>query len=110
MAHIDNVDSSAGRMSVSYTGLRTLVIEKRALWSYRRDGSTSNLYLNGVHQSTKTNLTTQFNPTDFGRFSLGSNDNLHSVMDFYGFFLFNKALTDMEMKTMHLYLMKHFNI
>ena len=112
IVYVDHASSTGGRLAVSYNGATQNIVNKRVAWSYRRNGSVAELFLNGSRQITKTGLTAKFNKSDIGRFSIGNGNNSsnYATMDFYGLFFYNRALSDIEMEQMHLYLRKQFKI
>ena len=109
--YVDNARVSGSRLQQSYAG-NTNIVDSRKFWTYRRNGGVADLYLNGNHQKQVTGLTSGLTVGDVGRFTIGNGSRLAepAVMDFYGFFFYNRNLTYSELNFMHMYLINNFKI
>ena len=110
--YIDHAAVSGGRMSKSFKGSTSRIINRKIIWSYRRNDKIGTVYVNGNFEHSVSNLTSAFNPSHTGRFTIGNQGGAtnYCTMDFYGLFFYNRALSDIEMKQMHLYLLNKFKI
>lgn len=93
--YIDYKDSSAGgRTQSAVTATSTGQINA---YLYERNGATANLYMNGANIKTQA-LTTSLTSGSTGDLILGAGLNAAGAvnyvsMDFYGVFIYNRALT-----------------